>query len=260
MSDIPTRSQPRAFDVRFSDIGTVLTLLSRLPIPRSWHNPDRITQSPWAYPLAGALIGALAGIGAWAFLGLGVPAGPAAALGLIVMALLTGVLHEDGLADCADGLWGGSTTARRLEIMRDSRIGAYGTVALILSILVRWSLLSELVADAPVAAFVIVATVSRVPMALAQALMTQARIDGLAARVGRPLMGTALIALALGTALALIAYGWSGVIVMAAALIGPIPLLITAQTKIGGITGDILGGTQQLAEIAALIALVTVLT
>ncbi|MEM8578904.1 MAG: adenosylcobinamide-GDP ribazoletransferase, partial [Pseudomonadota bacterium] len=104
-------------------------LLSRLPLPRV---PDAAfaegARAVWAYPVVGLLLGAFAaGIGALAptpVIGAG--------LALAAMAMMTGALHEDGLADTADGLWGGQSRARRLEIMKDSRIGAYGVLALIL--------------------------------------------------------------------------------------------------------------------------------
>jgi adenosylcobinamide-GDP ribazoletransferase len=91
----------------------------------------------------GLLAAATAAVGLW----LGLAPGPTAALALVAQALATGALHEDGLADSADGLWGGGTRERRLEIMRDSRIGSFGAVALVLVVLLRWSALSALLAQ-----------------------------------------------------------------------------------------------------------------
>ena len=113
------------------DLRLALGLLTRLPLPST---PDmaRGAQAAWAWPLAGLAPAALAALAMALGSALGVLPGVAAALGLAVSVMVTGAMHEDGLADTADGLWGGWTPERRLEIMKDSRIGAYGVIALIL--------------------------------------------------------------------------------------------------------------------------------
>ncbi|MEM6390903.1 MAG: adenosylcobinamide-GDP ribazoletransferase, partial [Pseudomonadota bacterium] len=114
------------------DLALAAMLLTRLPVPINVSDPGRSAASCWAWPLIGAALGAATmGLAALA-MAAGLSAGFAAALAMAGFALMTGALHEDGLADTADGLWGGRTPERRLEIMRDSRIGAYGVVALIL--------------------------------------------------------------------------------------------------------------------------------
>ncbi|MBM3616888.1 MAG: adenosylcobinamide-GDP ribazoletransferase, partial [Alphaproteobacteria bacterium] len=112
-------------------------LLTRLPMPFTPPRP----QGVWAWPLVGLGVSALAvGLGALA-LAAGLAPPLVAVLVMVAQAALTGALHEDGLTDCADGFWGGHDRARRLEIMKDSRIGSYGAVALMLVMLARWSAL-----------------------------------------------------------------------------------------------------------------------
>src|SRR5207237_336605 len=98
-----------------------------------------VARATWAFPLAGALVGTVGGLLYWFAHRLGVPPFPAAGLALIGTLALTGALHEDGLADTVDGFGGGKDGEAKLAIMRDSRIGAYGTCALIVSIILRWS-------------------------------------------------------------------------------------------------------------------------
>src|SRR3989338_4047668 len=114
-------------------------LLTRIPVPLARApRPDAC----WGWPVVGLAVAGIAAVAGAVAMGCGVPAGPAAALVLGVQALLTGGLHEDGLADTADGLFGGRDKERRLEIMKDSRIGSYGTLALLLVTLLRWSALA----------------------------------------------------------------------------------------------------------------------
>ena len=127
---------------QFRDLPLALSLLSRLPVPVDHSRAgERAATAAWAYPLVGAGLAGLTGGLAWALSAAGLPPGPAAGLVLVAQVMLTGALHEDGLADSADGLWGGWERERRLEIMRDSRIGAYGVLALGLSLLLRWACL-----------------------------------------------------------------------------------------------------------------------
>ena len=115
--------------------------------------------------------------------------------------LLTGAMHDDGLADSADGLFGGWTPERRLEIMKDSRIGSYGTLALLLVTLLRWSALAVVLAQGHWGAVLAAGAISRVPMAALMASLPPARVTGLSAATGRPAPGIA----ALGVGIALIA-------------------------------------------------------
>ncbi len=187
---------------------------------------------------------------------LGVTPGVTAVLVLALSAMLTGGLHEDGLSDTADGLYGGWTKARRLEIMKDSRVGSYGVLALVLVTLARWSALTAvLVYGGHWAALIATGALSRAPMALTMALLPNARGEGLSHATGRPTPATALGALLVAAAIAIALTGWTAVPLVFAAFGVAILLAVISLRKIGGQTGDILGATQQLAEVACLAVL-----
>lgn len=230
-------------------------LLTWLPLPVATAWP-RAATTTWAWPLVGVVVGGLAGGVAALALAMGVPAGPSAALALILQALLTGGLHEDGLADAADGLYGGATPERRLEIMKDSRIGSHGALALGLVTLTRWSALAAIcAAGQPVAALVAAGAVSRTGMALVMAILPAARRSGLSHGSGRPTAAMAGWTLAAGLAVTALATGAATVpLVLAAAAVSAV-IARTAMRRIGGQTGDILGTVQQLAEAATLVVL-----
>ena len=232
------------------DLLSAFALLTRLPLPD--HKASG-AGSAWAWPLVGAVLGAMAAGVASAALWLGVTPGVAAALVLATLALLTGGLHEDGLSDTADGLFGGWTKQRRLEIMKDSRIGRYGMLALLLVTLARWSALTALlVFGGHWAALIATGAVSRAPMALMMTLLPNARGEGLSHATGRPSQAVAWVGLTLATAISVGLGGWAGLALPAVALVAAVLVSISALRRIGGQTGDILGATQQLAEVACL--------
>jgi adenosylcobinamide-GDP ribazoletransferase len=236
-----------------SDLLSAFALLSRLPLP---NHRGTGAASAWAWPIVGAGLGALGAAVAAGALWLGVTPGVTAALVLALGAMLTGGLHEDGLSDSADGLYGGWTKERRLEIMKDSRVGSYGVLALVLVSLARWSALTAvLVYGGHWAALVATGALSRAPMALVMALLPNARGEGLSHATGRPSPATALTALALAVALAVALTGWTAVPLVFATLGVTLWLSLTALRRIGGQTGDILGAAQQLAEVACLAVL-----
>ncbi len=238
-----------------ADLLAALGLLTRLPLPQN-ASPPRGAAAAWAWPLAGAVIGAMAAMVAGLSLALGLTSGVAAALTLAAQAMLTGAMHEDGLADTADGLWGGWDKTRRLEIMKDSHIGSYGVLALILVTLARWSALSALLASGgQFGAIIAIATLSRAPMAVLLAWLPNARGAGLSASVGKPTAKVAGVAITIAVALCLVLTGWYAVGMAMFACCTTLGLGLVARAKIGGQTGDILGASQQLAEAAALSAL-----
>ena len=236
------------------DIPAAIALLTRLPLPalpaRAFARPARAV---WAYPLAGLAVGLPAGLLGWAALALGLPALLAAGLALTALVMATGALHEDGLADSADGIWGGRDPARRLEIMRDSRIGSYGVLALILSQGLRWGALAALMQGGAWAALPLAAMASRAVLPVVMRALPPARGDGLGRAQGRPGARPCLVALTLGAGPALAILGAAALpgLAAAAALVALWALL--ARRRLGGQTGDVLGAAQQLAEIALLI-------
>lgn len=237
------------------DIAVALSLLTRLPLRLPDAAYARGAAAAWAYPLAGLVLGLMSGLAGWAVAGIG--AGLAGIVAITITVILSGAMHEDGLADVADGFWGGWDRDRRLEIMKDSSIGSYGTMALILGFAARWWALTALFAAGHgVAAAVAAGVLSRAGMPVLMAALPNARAGGLSRSVGRPAPRIAAVAAALALALAGAAAGAATIaaaVVSAGAIAG---LALVARAKIGGQTGDVLGASQQLAEIACLIVFV----
>ena len=238
------------------DPAAALGLLTRLPIQIDTELAvERGAKASWAYPLAGAVVGAIAAVTAGIALWLGLPATVAAALALAVQIVITGAMHEDGLADSADGLWGGWTIDRRLEIMKDSRIGAYGVLALGLALILRWSALAAILPYAGWFWLPVVGALSRAPMPALMAALPNARANGLSQSVGRPSQETMLAGVAIAVVVALIGVGWAAFACIFWAGVVATGCAMIAKAKIGGQTGDILGATQQVTEIAVLCVL-----
>jgi len=239
---------------KLDELIAALTLLTRLPVSglvghRNWPEEGA---SVWAYPLVGALVGSVGGGVLWATQRLGTPPGAAAILALAAMLWLTGGLHEDGLADTADGFGSGRTAGRKLDIMRDSRIGAYGALALIVAVSLRGTLLASLPAPAGAAALVASGGLGRGAIVVVVALLRPARAEGSAAalRHVRPGATATGLLLALAAASPLPANAVMACIVGAGlAALGTAAL---ARQQVGGYTGDILGAGAVLAECAVL--------
>ena len=247
---------PDRFRPRPGDLLTALALLTRLPLPsQPFDSADArpAAHAAWAYPLAGLAVGGVAALMGWLALLAGLPPAAAALLMLGTGTVLTGAMHEDGLADCADGFWGGWTVARRLEIMKDSQIGTYGVAALILSYGLRAAALIPLVsAGSSFAALIGAAVVSRAGMVAVMHGLPSAREGGLSRQTGRVPRPAAIIACALCLA-AIPFLPASGLAVIGAAVLAPLAVAGIARAKIGGQTGDVLGATQQCSETALLL-------
>ena len=237
-----------------ADIATALALLTRLPVRARF---ERGARAAWAYPLAGLAVAALSALLTGLLLALGVPP-PLAGLAFVAtQVILTGAMHEDGLADSADGLWGGWDRVRRLEIMKDSHIGSYGVIALILSLGARVLAVGLLCGeDGWLWPLLAVAMLSRATMPALMAALPHARDTGLSHAQGCAPQNTALAAAGLAALAALLFCGLSGVGLMLLAVLTTLACAAIARAKIGGQTGDILGATQQLTEIALLLALI----
>ncbi len=227
--------------------------LTRLPLPAELgHTPARMAATPRWYPGVGVLVGALAGLAFW----LAALIWPPALAALVATAaglLLTGAFHEDGFADACDGLGGGATRARALEIMRDSRIGAYGAAGLGLMLAAKVMALAALPVAAVPLALVAGHAASRASAVAVIATSRYVRDHG----TGKPLaagIGPRGLALALAT---------GGLAVLALALVLP-PLAVAGalvglvaghlamrarfEKRLGGYTGDCLGAVQQTSE------------
>jgi adenosylcobinamide-GDP ribazoletransferase len=239
--------------------------LTRLPTPRLANFDARwLSQSVRYFPLVGALVGAI-NVGVWWLARHVLPASVAVGLMLAVSMLVTGAFHEDGLADACDGLGAGGTRERILAVMKDSRIGAFGALALLLSLGLKWSTLVAL----PAALFPLLVmtahTLSRwCAMALIWRLPYVRDEDGKSKPFADRLSGAEWVLSGAIGALALLPVAWLS---LEHAAFDPRVLLIAAgcaaltaglaagyfRRRIGGYTGDCLGAVQQLAELAFLI-------
>lgn len=243
--------------IHTDDIPAALSLLSRLPVHS---DAARGAAAAWAYPLVGLVLATLAGAFGMIALWLGLPETLAALVMLAAMILLSGAMHEDGLADCADGLWGGWHAAARLDIMKDSHIGTYGVIALILSLGARWAALSALLGvsgEAALAAFVVAAMLSRAAMPGLMWALPHARATGLSHHVGAVGERTVCTGVILAAGAALLLVGWGALLAVIIAGVATLVVGGIAHAKIGGQTGDVLGAAQQIVEIAVLCALLS---
>ena len=249
------------------DLLACLRFFSRLPLPATSFDqapaaaPDLSRLAPMV-PVAGAALGAIGALAFGLAHALGLPPLVAAALTISVLALATGALHEDGLADVADGFGGGRTRERKLEIMRDSRIGAFGATALALSLMLRVAALAALIEQGrgAAAALILAGAASRAFALLPLALLPPARTDGLGAGAGRLDANGALVAGVVALFFAgVLGFGVLGlaraILALILALAAALAVTRIAQRQIGGQTGDVAGAAQQLAEIACLIGL-----
>jgi adenosylcobinamide-GDP ribazoletransferase len=228
-------------------LAAAFVLLTRLPLGRLGHGSA--PPAPWAFPLVGLVVGLLAGLVLRLAEFQKLPPLLAAGWAVVALLLLTGALHEDGLADTADGLGGGRTAARKLEIMRDSRIGSFGALALGCSLLLRVVALAALPAGRVIPALVVTAAVARAAMLIPLLLLPPARPDGLGAGMAvgsRPASILGLLLAAVG-ALALLP-ARPALLLLLAVGVGALLMSAFARRQIGGHTGDVLGAVEQIGE------------
>jgi adenosylcobinamide-GDP ribazoletransferase len=250
-------------------LAQALRFYSRLPVPRL---PDEtlaegVFDFPMiapAVPAAGALIGLVMAVTLLVAHGLGL--GPMVAAILVVTCgvLVTGALHEDGLADTADGFFAQASIERRLQIMRDARLGSFGVLALVAVMLLRVGLIADLALDGPraaAAALIAAAALSRAAGLMPLALLYPARRDGAGATAGRlpvPAFTNAVL-IGCGITLVLALAGGFGALralgACVAALVAARGVCAIAEQKIGGQTGDVAGAAQILAELACYLVL-----
>ncbi len=253
---------PRTDFGLWRDIALVITFLTRLSVPITGHANRPLASAAWAFPIAGILTG---GVGGSVFYGavlLGTPLLIAVTLGLAASTLLSGGLHEDGLADVTDGFGGGVTREKKLEIMHDSRIGAYGVLALIFSVVLRIAALVAIAQQAGMqavfAVFPAAAVFSRGMLPAVMAVLPNARADGLSKGAGRPGVAGVIISLSFGVMGAVLPFhsSYQTVVISVLGAVGAVFVLcLIAKRQIGGQTGDVIGAAQQIGEIAFLVVL-----
>jgi adenosylcobinamide-GDP ribazoletransferase len=237
------------------DLRVAVALLTRIPMAHpDGPAPSYLARALRVFPLVGALIGAAVGVVYLGLTAIGIPAPAAAALALGASALITGALHEDGLADLGDGFGGGRDKAKKLEIMRDSRLGTYGAVVLMVAFAAKLFALAALPKVAVLPVLVAAYALGRAAIPALSVRLPPARKDGLGAKVGTPSQAVAVTAAVIALVLTLIMLPLKeallavAVAVLAAAAIGAL-----AMRQIGGQTGDVLGGAEQAVEIAVLV-------
>ncbi|MCY1321755.1 Adenosylcobinamide-GDP ribazoletransferase [compost metagenome] len=249
------------------DVARSIGFLSRIPMPgRHFVGYDgRLDRAVRAFPLAGIVIVLPSAAAASAMIALHVSSLFAAFVVVAIQALLTGALHEDGLGDTADGFGGGRDRDTALAIMKDSRIGTYAAVALILSFGLRVSALASILPlFTPLGAGMAIlgaAALSRSAMVWHWSSLPPARSGGVAASAGVPEPGASRFSLGFGLLAAMLLFYFAKVpaLGLIAALLAFLAAVKgfgrLAAAKIGGHTGDTIGATQQLTEIAVLGAL-----
>ncbi len=239
-----------------AELSAAAVFLTRVPLPAAAVVAEgSLAETVWAFPLIGAGIGACCGLlfALARFLGLGSAA--AALLALLLGVLLTGAMHEDGLADTADGFGGGRSREEKLAIMRDSRHGTFAVAATLFSLGLRAAALAAIGRPLNAALALIAAhAVSRALLPLAALALEPARTEGLGAAFGEPPLPATLVALALALVFVLLTLGpLAGLLGLALAALGDLAVVSLARRQIGGYTGDVLGAIEQVGEIAVLL-------
>jgi len=232
---------------------TAITFLTRVPLDRGRGRPvDMVAAVPW-FPVVGLIVG-LAEFGVFVLAFELTTPFVAAVLAAAAAALITGAFHLDGLADMADAFGGGWNREQRLEILKDSRLGTYGVTALTLALLLEVAVLSGLGRSAAAAAIIGGHAVSRAAAVAVMGLGETSAAPGLGSRytadLGRRQVASGV---AVGLVAAAVAFrDWSPVVLAAAALVTFLVVRL-ARSKIGGVTGDVLGAIQQLSYLATLV-------
>jgi adenosylcobinamide-GDP ribazoletransferase len=254
------------------DFGRALSLLTRLPVRSRWDDGVLPGRAMAAYPLVGALIGTLlAGLG-WLLTagigrlqgviggaGMGLSPLVTAALVLAAWAAISGMLHLDGWADCCDALIAPLSRERRLEVMKDPRLGSFGGAGLILLLLVKLAALAEVLAPTggrPLAALLpllIIPVLGRWAVVIAAASFPLARPDGMGASFRRGLGRREIILATLTAAVACAVLGWRGPVLWAFAGLALLGMGRLATARLGGLTGDVYGAIVELTETVMLV-------
>jgi adenosylcobinamide-GDP ribazoletransferase len=245
------------------DFLRALSLLTILPVRARWDEDTPPGRAMACYPLVGAAIGAALALLAYLLRLAGLPdRGSLLAAGLLLAAWagLTGALHLDGWADCCDALFVPVSRERRLEILRDPRLGSFGVAGLVLLLLVKLAALQNLTAgpvEPAIAALILIPACARWALVLAAAASPLARGEGMAFYFRQSLgRREALIATgtaALAAALAWIVLGPASLALAAATVAAMLAVRAVAIARLGGLTGDVYGAIVELAETAALV-------
>lgn len=240
----------------FDGFAATMAFFTTLPADPRGRVGWKLADSAWAFPLVGAGIGAVTALAFLLAQLLGLGSLPTGLLAVLAGVAITGALHEDGLADTADGLFGGRDHEAKLAIMRDSRQGSFGVLAIVLSVLLRAAALAA-IGDAIHAALALIAAhaASRAALPAVMWRLPPARGDGLGATAGVPSSGASAAAAAIGAAVVLAALGpVRGMTALCLMGLAVVTVAGFARRQIGGYTGDVLGAFQQVGEVVMLLA------
>jgi adenosylcobinamide-GDP ribazoletransferase len=240
----------RGFDLRSLQIA--FGLMTTLPVRLSahWSVGDSGRVSVW-YPFVGLIIGALTWL-AWKGAMLAVAPLVAGVVTLIVWVVLTGGLHLDGLADCCDGLLASTSVERRLEIMKDPHVGAFGVIGLILVLFLKTAALASLT-SASSFGILLAASLARWCILLA-GLLPLARPSGMGADFILGFQRSFMLWGAIIPLTVAILLGMRGIFSTVAGVGAAGLVLWLAKSRIGGVTGDVFGMVVEIVEIIVLLA------
>jgi adenosylcobinamide-GDP ribazoletransferase len=259
--------KPTADMVRqwMEEAALAFALLTRFPLPSiEQRSTASLASAFWAYPIAGAVVGATGAAALWLAAVLGFSTGVCVVVAIATVILAGGALHEDGFADFWDGLGGGETREEKLEIMRDSRIGTYGVLALLLMLGLNGLLLVNLyhyAGLATVAAGLIASeAAARGAIAVPLGTMLPARADGMGQAMSDLQASTLGVGMLVAAVIALLFLGMNGFAVILGAAIGAAIVAALAGALLGGFTGDVLGAAAAMARAGGLGALVLMVT
>jgi adenosylcobinamide-GDP ribazoletransferase len=240
------------------DLRVCLGVLTRLPVPGGAPAESfSVAAASRFFPVIGIGVGALGAAVLFGLQAMGLAPSVAILLGLLAMVLATGGMHEDGLADTADGMGGGDTAESRLAIMRDSHMGSYGALAIIFAIGLRFSALVVLFGGSHFSmalAMIGAAAFSRSLLSAVMHYLPPARTDGLSAKAGRPDFDRMAVSLIIGWVTGFLCLGFFfGLFVMIVCSVMVYLFLRWVEWRISGQTGDILGAVQQISETTVLV-------
>ncbi len=261
---MPDESEPTQAPRNFlrgwlDDLHLAAGFLARVvPPPAGAAGTRPLAQAARAFPLVGAILGFGAALIYTLADGLGLTPPLAAVCALAGLVLATGALHEDGLADVADGFGGGDGREQKLAIMRQGASGPFGVIAVAFGVIVRVAALAALGEPGPVAAALVVSgAASRAAIPAVMLRLSAARTDGLGASAGTPAQNDVVVGLAIAgiAALALLGIG-TALVALTLGALAAAGVALLARRQVGGFTGDVLGAVQQASEIAILLALV----
>ncbi|ETX13694.1 cobalamin (5'-phosphate) synthase [Roseivivax halodurans JCM 10272] len=239
---------------RVAELQVAVMLLTRFPAGRLPEAVPSLSRAQWAYPLVGLPVGLVCWVICAGSLQAGIPEPVAAMLFLVTNALITGALHHDGLADFADGVGGGRDAVSCLAIMRDSRIGSYGVIALILALGCQAASLSSMGPVLTLLPVLAISVSSRLAMLGVMQILPPARGDGLGHLAGGGTMKSLCVGCGMAFAL-LVGAGLSSAMAVLASMAAVAVVILLAWRRIGGYTGDVLGAALVAFETVAFISL-----